>query len=156
MRWCSCGRRICGLTLTTCGFSKPHEIWRPGARAPANSGFGECKVCALWADPSQYIHQRADLADRPAKSQAASAMFFSPGRFPVLKDIQNPSPWACWLEFMWRALLQGSPAVAPPRETALGSLVNYICHAEARSFQPANITFDLLPQLSEGREAQGP
>jgi len=39
--------------------------------------------------------------------------------------------------------------VPPPRETALGSLVNYICHTEARNFQPANITFDLLPQLDE-------
>jgi methylenetetrahydrofolate--tRNA-(uracil-5-)-methyltransferase len=44
---------------------------------------------------------------------------------------------------------QGLPAVAPPRASALGSLVHYICHAEARNFQPANITFDLLPQLDE-------
>ncbi len=42
------------------------------------------------------------------------------------------------------------PALPPPRETALGSLVRYICHAEAKNFQPANITFDLLPQLDEG------
>ncbi len=41
------------------------------------------------------------------------------------------------------------PVLPPPRETALGSLVHYICHAEAKHFQPANITFDLLPQLSE-------
>jgi methylenetetrahydrofolate--tRNA-(uracil-5-)-methyltransferase len=41
------------------------------------------------------------------------------------------------------------PAIPPSRQTALGSLVNYICHAEAKSFQPANITFDLLPQLDE-------
>jgi len=27
--------------------------------------------------------------------------------------------------------------------------VHYICHAESKSFQPANITFDLLPQLDE-------
>jgi methylenetetrahydrofolate--tRNA-(uracil-5-)-methyltransferase len=47
------------------------------------------------------------------------------------------------------ATVQGRPPVAPPRETALGSLVHYICHAEARNFQPANITFDLLPQLDE-------
>jgi len=46
-------------------------------------------------------------------------------------------------------LAQGLPAIPPPRETALGSLVHYICHAEARNFQPANITFDLLPQLDE-------
>jgi methylenetetrahydrofolate--tRNA-(uracil-5-)-methyltransferase len=44
----------------------------------------------------------------------------------------------------------GPEAVAAPRATAFGSLVNYICHAEAKSFQPANITFDLLPQLEEG------
>jgi methylenetetrahydrofolate--tRNA-(uracil-5-)-methyltransferase len=35
-----------------------------------------------------------------------------------------------------------------PRETALGSLVHYITHAEAKRFQPANITFDLLPLLA--------
>jgi methylenetetrahydrofolate--tRNA-(uracil-5-)-methyltransferase len=36
-----------------------------------------------------------------------------------------------------------------PRETAMGSLVHYVCHAEAKNFQPANITFDLLPALDE-------
>lgn len=46
-------------------------------------------------------------------------------------------------------LAQGLAALAPPRETALGSLVHYLCHAEAKNFQPANITFDLLPQLDE-------
>jgi methylenetetrahydrofolate--tRNA-(uracil-5-)-methyltransferase len=46
-------------------------------------------------------------------------------------------------------IAQGRAPVAPPRETALGSLVYYICHAEAKNFQPANITFDLLPQLDE-------
>ena len=44
---------------------------------------------------------------------------------------------------------KGLTAIPPPRETALGSLVHYICHAEAKNFQPANITFDLLPQLDE-------
>jgi methylenetetrahydrofolate--tRNA-(uracil-5-)-methyltransferase len=46
-------------------------------------------------------------------------------------------------------IAQAFPAVPPPRETALGSLVHYICHAEVKHFQPANITFDLLPHLSE-------
>ncbi len=46
-------------------------------------------------------------------------------------------------------IAQGLEAAAPPRATALGSLVHYICHAEAKNFQPANITFDLLPQLDE-------
>ena len=36
-----------------------------------------------------------------------------------------------------------------PRETALGSLCHYISGAESKNYQPANITFDLLPQLDE-------
>jgi methylenetetrahydrofolate--tRNA-(uracil-5-)-methyltransferase len=45
------------------------------------------------------------------------------------------------------ALAQGMSPVAPPRATAFGSLVHYITHADAGRFQPANITFDLLPGL---------
>jgi methylenetetrahydrofolate--tRNA-(uracil-5-)-methyltransferase len=47
------------------------------------------------------------------------------------------------------ALAQGAEPVAPPRATAFGALVNYICHADAKNFQPANITFDLLQPLDE-------
>ncbi len=35
----------------------------------------------------------------------------------------------------------------PPRATAFGSLIHYITQAESKNFQPANITFDLLPAL---------
>ena len=35
----------------------------------------------------------------------------------------------------------------PPRTTALGSLVHYITHASPTNYQPANISFDLLPPL---------
>jgi methylenetetrahydrofolate--tRNA-(uracil-5-)-methyltransferase len=43
----------------------------------------------------------------------------------------------------------GHPPEHVPRGTALGSLVNYITHAEVKHFQPANITFDLLERLDE-------
>src|SRR5438128_224171 len=45
------------------------------------------------------------------------------------------------------ALVSGEAPVPPPRATALGSLVNYITQADPKKFQPANITFDLLPPL---------
>src|ERR1700730_5584008 len=45
------------------------------------------------------------------------------------------------------ALASGSHPVAPPRRTAFGSLVYYVTHTEAKNFQPANVTFDLLPPL---------
>ena len=47
------------------------------------------------------------------------------------------------------ALAAGAEPVPPPRATAFGALVNYICHADAKNFQPANITFDLLLALDE-------
>jgi len=47
------------------------------------------------------------------------------------------------------ALVAGEVPLAPPRATALGSLVNYITRADAQKFQPANITFDLLPPLEK-------
>ena len=47
------------------------------------------------------------------------------------------------------AMAAGAEPVAPPRATAFGALVNYICHAELKTFQPANITFDLLQPLDE-------
>lgn len=41
----------------------------------------------------------------------------------------------------------GHAPEVPPRETAIGALANYISHAEAKHFQPMNITFGLLPPL---------
>lgn len=47
------------------------------------------------------------------------------------------------------ALARGEEPAPVPRGTALGSLVHYITHADAKNFQPANITFDLLEPLEE-------
>jgi methylenetetrahydrofolate--tRNA-(uracil-5-)-methyltransferase len=47
------------------------------------------------------------------------------------------------------ALAAGHTPCALPRETALGSLCHYISRADAANYQPANITFDLLPALDE-------
>lgn len=41
----------------------------------------------------------------------------------------------------------GEAFVPPPRTTALGSLVHYLTHAHPHDFQPANISFDLLPPI---------
>ena len=47
------------------------------------------------------------------------------------------------------AVALGEEVLALPRETALGSLCHYISGADAADYQPANITFDLLPQLDD-------
>ena len=45
------------------------------------------------------------------------------------------------------SLASGTVPVPPPRASAFGSLVHYITQADSKNFQPANITFDLLPPL---------
>lgn len=35
----------------------------------------------------------------------------------------------------------------PPRTSALGSLIHYVTHADPAHYQPANISFDLLPPM---------
>jgi methylenetetrahydrofolate--tRNA-(uracil-5-)-methyltransferase len=47
------------------------------------------------------------------------------------------------------ALVMGVDPLPPPRTTAFGSLTHYITHADPKKFQPANITFDLLPPLDQ-------
>ena len=52
------------------------------------------------------------------------------------------------------AFAKGEPVRPFPRETALGSLCEYVTGADPRDYQPANITFDLLPQLGEDLRSQ--
>lgn len=48
------------------------------------------------------------------------------------------------------AYLEGRDRVELPVTTALGSLLNYIAHADPKNFQPMHVSFGLLPPLEEG------
>jgi methylenetetrahydrofolate--tRNA-(uracil-5-)-methyltransferase len=57
-----------------------------------------------------------------------------------------------YVESVATGLIAGVAAIAEvprafPRETALGSLCAYVSGADPKNYQPANITFDLLPKL---------
>ena len=47
------------------------------------------------------------------------------------------------------ALVSDEPILPAPRPSAFGSLTHYVTHADPKNFQPANITFDLLPPLEK-------
>ncbi len=51
-------------------------------------------------------------------------------------------------------LLRGREPRPFPRQTALGALCHYITGADPDNYQPANITFDLLPHLDEETKKQ--
>ena len=46
------------------------------------------------------------------------------------------------------ALVQQRPLSAPPRTTAIGALGYYVSHADARSYQPSNITHGIMAPLA--------
>jgi len=48
---------------------------------------------------------------------------------------------------MMEAHVRGEALQPFPRETAIGSLLYYISHADPKHYQPANIAFDLFPPL---------
>lgn len=50
-------------------------------------------------------------------------------------------------------MARGLDPMTPPRETACGSLLNYIAFSDGLHFQPANISFGLLPEAS-GRSGE--
>jgi methylenetetrahydrofolate--tRNA-(uracil-5-)-methyltransferase len=47
------------------------------------------------------------------------------------------------------ALVLGEAPACPPRTTALGALSHYVSNAEARYYQPTNITFGIMAPLDE-------
>jgi methylenetetrahydrofolate--tRNA-(uracil-5-)-methyltransferase len=49
------------------------------------------------------------------------------------------------------ALVLGEPPRVPPRTTAIGALAYYVSHAEPKHYQPTNITFGIMPALTEPR-----
>jgi methylenetetrahydrofolate--tRNA-(uracil-5-)-methyltransferase len=55
--------------------------------------------------------------------------------------------WLAGVAIAHRA--RGEDFSPPPRTTALGSLVHYLAHADPHDYQPANISFDLLPPIED-------
>ena len=45
------------------------------------------------------------------------------------------------------ALTSGREGPAPPRTTAIGALAHYVSHADARRYQPTNVTFGIMEPL---------
>jgi len=48
------------------------------------------------------------------------------------------------------AIARGDEPRPAPRETAIGALAHYVSHADARYYQPTNITFGIMPPLEDG------
>ncbi|MGH9579500.1 MAG: methylenetetrahydrofolate--tRNA-(uracil(54)-C(5))-methyltransferase (FADH(2)-oxidizing) TrmFO [Terriglobales bacterium] len=94
-----------------------------------------------------YINAPSLLTD--ALAMKAHPRIFFAGQIAGVEGYVESIATGMLAGFHAAALATGAPLLPPPRACALGSLVHYITQADARNFQPANITFDLLPPLEE-------
>ena len=120
-----------GRQLQPGRLSESYAVRRSGARVPADSGAGECRIPALRADAPQHVHQfaRAAAADAAAQRDAADLLRgtdFGRRRLCGIDRDGSDRGAEC-------GALAQEPAVFP-RETALGSLCHYITQADPKTF----------------------
>ena len=51
-------------------------------------------------------------------------------------------------------LIMGKPLIEFPPETAIGALMNYICNADPKYFQPMNVNYGLFPPLQDSMKGK--
>src|SRR5439155_20057866 len=92
-----------------------------------------------------YIHAPAVLA--PDLSLRPASHVFVAGQLSGVEGYVESIATGLLAGLALASRRNGQIFVPPPRSTALGSLVHYITCADASHYQPANISFDLLPAL---------
>jgi methylenetetrahydrofolate--tRNA-(uracil-5-)-methyltransferase len=93
-----------------------------------------------------YINAPALLA--PALNLRANAKIFFAGQISGVEGYVESIATGLAAGRAAAAVAKGESPRTFPRETAIGSLCAYVSGADPANYQPANITFDLLPKLT--------
>ena len=101
-----------------------------------------------------YINSPALL--QPTLAIEATPAFFFAGQISGVEGYAESIATGLMAGRNAAAVSRGDEPRRFPRATALGCLCHYVTHADPRDFQPANITFDLLPPLGRRHEAAVP
>jgi len=94
---------------------------------------------------NSYIEARKVL--RPTLQMLAQPQIFFAGQITGVEGYVESAASGLVAGVNAARLLQGREPVVFPAETAHGALCRYITTSEAKSFQPMNITYGLLPSL---------
>jgi methylenetetrahydrofolate--tRNA-(uracil-5-)-methyltransferase len=90
---------------------------------------------------------------RPTLQLHARDDFFMAGQMIGVEGYVESAAMGLLAALNAARLVAGAPLVVPPRETALGSLINYITDRERHDFQPMNANYGLMPELrARGRQ----
>lgn len=92
-----------------------------------------------------YINGPAVLAET-GQVRSSPALFFA-GQVSGVEGYVESAASGLLAGINAAALASGRPTSAPPRTTAIGALGYYVSHAEARDYQPSNITFGIMAPL---------
>ena len=136
------------------GFQNHLKFGEQAKSTAADSGTGECALSALRADSSQHVYLRAGAAGRNCLQveESRQALDVFAGQICGVEGYTESIATGMLAGIYAAALARGEEPTPVPRATALGSLIHYITHADAKNFQPANITFDLLEPLDSNVE----
>lgn len=87
-----------------------------------------------------------ELLDRSQSAKADKSLFFA-GQITGVEGYMESAASGIMAGINAVRNLQDLPAIIPPAATMLGSLLNYICTAPAKTFQPMNSNFGILPAV---------
>jgi methylenetetrahydrofolate--tRNA-(uracil-5-)-methyltransferase len=71
------------------------------------------------------------------------------GQITGVEGYLESAAMGLWAGLNLALRLKGKTPPPPPRETAFGSLINHLCSAPAKRFEPMNMNFGILPPLGE-------
>ena len=135
--------------LQPCGLSEPLEIWRTGAGAAADSGTGECDVsCAMGRFIATLISAAPVLLDETLRLKSEPRILFA-GQISGVEGYTESIATGMLAGIYAAAMARGEEPMPVPRETALGSLVHYITHADPEAL-PAG-EYHVRPAGAAGR-----
>mgnify|MGYP001232856478 CR=1 FL=1 len=89
------------------------------------------------------------LLDEQMRLKAQPNLRFA-GQFTGVEGYVESTSMGCMAGLFMAAEILGNAVTPPPATTAMGALINHITGgADAKTFQPMNITFGLLPPLEQ-------
>ena len=134
---------------TSMKFSEQARVFRliPGLQSGEFIRYG-------WIHRNTYLNAPAILTET-YQARSNPALFFA-GQLSGVEGYVDSAASGLLAGVNAARFALGLPARVPPPSTAIGALAHYISHADAKHFQPMNITFGLIvaPEIQSLRDKQ--
>jgi len=93
----------------------------------------------------------APLVLKPTLQLKNAKKILLAGQITGVEGYVESTAMGLWAGISAAFLVKSKSPLIPPRETAIGSLINYLISANPKHFQPMNVNWGLFPPLSKKR-----